>query len=257
MAAARSQLKRNRRPQARSIRKEAPKRHSSINTVSSTEYSHQLRSYPASGRQSTPTPTRINLLQKSRILQLEFDDGSRFDLSCEYLGVFSPSAETKVAAARDETVTGKETVNISRLTPVGNHAVRLHSDDGHDIGIYSWETLYTLGRNHERNWQDYMAQLRASDIQDQLGDMRGSATLRITCFGSLVDRLSRASEEIVVPSSVIDVRGLLSWLRERKGEWENALMEYRVRVTVNKQFATRETTISLGDEISITPISAA
>ncbi len=108
-------------------------------------------------------PTEINLHRQSRVLEITFDDGSRFDLPCEYLRVYSPSAEVQGHGPGQETLqVGKEDVNIERIEPVGNYAVILHFDDGHNTGIYSWSTLYDLGANYERKWQDYLARLEAA-----------------------------------------------------------------------------------------------
>ncbi|MGC1952784.1 MAG: gamma-butyrobetaine hydroxylase-like domain-containing protein, partial [Gammaproteobacteria bacterium] len=87
-----------------------------------------------------PVPTQLNLHRQSKTLELNFDEGSHFNLPCEDLRVFSPSAEVRVAESRGEAIIGKENVNISRIEPVGNYAVRLAFDDGHDTGVYSWGT---------------------------------------------------------------------------------------------------------------------
>lgn len=105
-------------------------------------------------------PTDIKLHQKSRFLEITFDDGSHFNLSCEYLRVFSPSAEVRGHGPGQEVLQiGKETVNITRIEPVGNYAVVLHFDDGHNTGIYSWDRLYDLGINHDEYWGSYLSQL--------------------------------------------------------------------------------------------------
>ncbi|MBE9516796.1 MAG: DUF971 domain-containing protein, partial [Proteobacteria bacterium] len=91
-------------------------------------------------------PTEIKLHQKSHMLEVAFDDGSRFELPCEYLRVHSPSAEVQGHGPGQETLQlGKENVNIKAVEPVGNYAVALVFDDEHDSGIYSWETLHNLG----------------------------------------------------------------------------------------------------------------
>ena len=109
----------------------------------------------------TPNPTEISLHRKSRVLEVAFDDGSRFHLPCEYLRVCSPSAEVRGHGPGQETLqVGKESVNIVEVEPVGNYAVCLHFDDGHDTGIYSWETLYDLGRNYEPYWEAYLHALK-------------------------------------------------------------------------------------------------
>ncbi len=109
---------------------------------------------------SSARPTDIVLHQKSRMLEVAFDDGARFQLSCEYLRVYSPSAEVRGHGPGQEKLPlGKENVNIARIEPVGNYAVKLCFDDGHDTGLYSWEWLYHLGRDHDRLWREYLAKL--------------------------------------------------------------------------------------------------
>lgn len=112
---------------------------------------------------SNPKPVNIVLHQQSRALEIEFDDGSRFSMSCEYLRVHSPSAEVQGHGPGQEVLqVGKENVNITQIEPVGTYAVCLHFDDGHDTGIYSWETLYRLGADEERNWKRYLERLEAA-----------------------------------------------------------------------------------------------
>ena len=107
-----------------------------------------------------PTPTDITLLQKSRTLAITFDTGERFTLSCEYLRVFSPSAEVRGHGIGEGIlVVGKKNVNIISIEPIGNYAVKLIFDDGHQTGLYSWKTLYELGINQATNWQRYLERL--------------------------------------------------------------------------------------------------
>lgn len=108
-------------------------------------------------------PTDIKLHRTSRILEVSFEDGKTFSLPCEYLRVYSPSAEVRGHGPGQEVLqVGKERVNIERIEPTGNYAVTLAFDDGHDSGIYSWETLYDLGTNQEKYWTDYLARLEAA-----------------------------------------------------------------------------------------------
>lgn len=105
-------------------------------------------------------PTEIKLHRASRILEIAFEDGKRFELPCEYLRVYSPSAEVRGHGPGQEVLQlGKENVNIEQIEPVGNYAVILHFDDGHNTGIYSWETLYELGDRQDKYWADYLARL--------------------------------------------------------------------------------------------------
>ena len=112
---------------------------------------------------SKPVPTELNLHRQSRVLEITYDDGAHFNLPCEYLRVFSPSAEVQGHGPGQRVLqVGKEGVNIDRIEPVGNYAVCLHFDDEHNTGIYAWETLYQLGVNHEQNWQQYLEELKAA-----------------------------------------------------------------------------------------------
>ena len=109
---------------------------------------------------SSPRPTDINLHQKSKVLEIAFDDGKRFQLPCEYLRVYSPSAEVRGHGPGQEVLqVGKEQVNITSVEAVGNYAVKFDFDDGHNTGIYSWETLYQLGENYDELWQEYLQRL--------------------------------------------------------------------------------------------------
>lgn len=105
-------------------------------------------------------PTEINLHKKSRILEIAFEDGARFNLPAEYLRVHSPSAEVQGHGPGQGVLQiGKEDVNIENLVAVGNYAIQLFFDDNHNTGIYSWETLYDLGKNQTRYWQAYLEKL--------------------------------------------------------------------------------------------------
>jgi DUF971 family protein len=109
---------------------------------------------------ASPKPVEINLHQQSRILDITFDDGSAFSLPCEYLRVFSPSAEVRGHGPGQEVLqVGKRDVNISAIEPVGMYAVKFAFTDGHDTGIYSWEYLHDLGTKQDSNWKSYLARL--------------------------------------------------------------------------------------------------
>ena len=103
-----------------------------------------------------PIPTDIKLRTTSRLLEVRFDDGTRYELPFEYLRVFSPSAEVKGHGGGEGVLQlGKQNVGISRLEPIGNYALRLHFDDGHNTGLYSWALLLELGRDRDANWARY------------------------------------------------------------------------------------------------------
>jgi DUF971 family protein len=109
------------------------------------------------------TAVEIRVRKTSRILEIEFDDGARFELPFEYLRVHSPSAEVKGHGPGQERLqVGKERVQISSVEPIGHYAVRLVFDDGHNTGLYTFKYLYELGRDQDRNWQAYLDRLSAA-----------------------------------------------------------------------------------------------
>lgn len=115
---------------------------------------------------TTPRPVDIRLHQASRRLEISFDDGRTAMLSCEYLRVYSPSAEVRGHGAGQEVLqVGKESVNITGIEPVGNYAVRLTFSDGHDTGLYSWDYLYDLAEHQDTLWQAYLERLAAAGVQ--------------------------------------------------------------------------------------------
>ncbi len=110
--------------------------------------------------QGTPLPTEIKLHQKSRTLEIAFADGKRFDLPCEFLRVYSPSAEVRGHGPGQETLqVGKKDVEIERIEPVGSYAVQLVFSDGHDSGLYSWDYFYDIGVNQEALWKRYLERM--------------------------------------------------------------------------------------------------
>ena len=118
-----------------------------------------------------PRPTDIKLHQRSRVLEIHFEDGFSCNLTCEYLRVFSPSAEVRGHGPGQEILQiGKENVNVTAIEPVGNYGVKLVFDDGHDTGIYSWSTLHELATNYEANWQDYLARLKKAGYRRPSAD---------------------------------------------------------------------------------------
>jgi DUF971 family protein len=103
-----------------------------------------------------PWPSEIRLNPARDVLTVAFEDGERFELRAEYLRVESPSAEVRNHGGPKTIVTGKEDVKISGLEPVGNYAVRIGFDDGHDSGLYSWTYLHQLGKEKDRIWATYL-----------------------------------------------------------------------------------------------------
>lgn len=120
----------------------------------------------ASLNPNSPRPTDIKLHQASRKLEITFDDGTSCMLSCEFLRVYSPSAEVRGHGPGQEVLqVGKEDVNIVGIEPVGNYAVKLTFSDGHNTGLYSWDYLYDLALNYEALWVDYLGRLAAAGVQ--------------------------------------------------------------------------------------------
>jgi len=112
---------------------------------------------------TTPTPSEIRLHQVSRVLEIAYNDGRRYSLPCEFLRVYSPSAEVRGHGPGQETLqVGKRDVAITELEAVGHYAIRPKFSDGHDSGIYSWDYLYELGANQDDLWQRYLDRLAAA-----------------------------------------------------------------------------------------------
>ena len=107
-------------------------------------------------------PSDIRVLKKSRILEVSFTNGKTFSLPFEYLRCFSPSAEVRGHGGPMQLVVGKELVDITDVEPIGQYAVRLVFDDGHDSGLYSWDVLHDLGIRQQQNWSDYLDRLDAA-----------------------------------------------------------------------------------------------
>jgi len=111
-------------------------------------------------------PTEIKLHQVSNLLEISFDDGSVFTLPCEYMRVYTPSAEAVGHAPGQEILqVGKEAVTFVELKPVGNYAIAPIFSDGHNSGIFTWDLLYKLGAEYQTLWADYLARLEAAGYQ--------------------------------------------------------------------------------------------
>jgi len=117
---------------------------------------------PESG--ATPWPTDIRIKRAERLLEIDFDDGSRFALPAELLRVESPSAEVQGHGEGKMIVAGKRQVAITGADPVGNYAIRIFFDDGHDTGLYTWSYLHGLGRTQEQVWQTYLDALASRGL---------------------------------------------------------------------------------------------
>lgn len=114
---------------------------------------------------ANPWPTELRLSKDRRTLTVTFEGGETFPLAAEYLRVTSPSAEVQGhSPAERKTVPGKIDVQILAVEPVGNYAVRLSFDDMHSTGIYGWDYLAKLGREKDRIWGEYLAELAAKGM---------------------------------------------------------------------------------------------
>jgi DUF971 family protein len=108
-------------------------------------------------------PTEIKLHQQSRVMEITFENGRRFELPYEYLRVYSPSAEVRGHGPGQEVLqTGKRNVGIDEIEAIGRYAVRPKFSDGHDTGIFSWDYLFMLGERQTELWQDYLQSIEAA-----------------------------------------------------------------------------------------------
>ena len=112
-----------------------------------------------------PSPTEIKLHQKSRILEISFADGKTFQFPCEFLRVYSPSAEVRGHGPGQEVLqVGKKNVEIKNIEPVGTYAIQLSFSDGHDTGLYSWDLLYDYGLHQEEMWRRYVKRMEEAGM---------------------------------------------------------------------------------------------
>ena len=126
-------------------------------------------------RAASPQPTSITVHQRSRAVEVGFDDGQTFRIPFELMRIYSPSAEVQGHGPGQEVLqTGKRDVGLSALDPVGNYAVLPRFSDGHDTGIFSWDYLYFLGSQQADLWKKYEERLARSGI-DRDAPMAGAA----------------------------------------------------------------------------------
>ncbi len=113
-------------------------------------------------------PVDITLHQKSHALEITYSDGVTHELSCELLRVYSPSAEVRGHwGQKAKLEVDKQDVNIIEINPVGQYAVKIVFDDGHDSGLYDWDYLYDLGRKKALYWTEYLEKLHEKGHQRQ------------------------------------------------------------------------------------------
>jgi DUF971 family protein len=112
-----------------------------------------------------PWPVEIRLKSQEKVLEIDFDDGSKFRLPAELLRVESPSAEVQGHGPDHKVIiAGRRHVGILGLDPVGNYAIRIRFDDLHDTGIFSWDYLYELGIKQEELWARYLTALKSKHL---------------------------------------------------------------------------------------------
>jgi len=112
-----------------------------------------------------PWPTELKLSPDKKTLQITFDTGEKHDYAAEYLRVCSPSAEVQGhGPSQKKTIPGKQNVAIMKLDPVGNYAVRIHFDDMHNTGIFSWDYFLELGRDPDAHWGVYLKELEEKGL---------------------------------------------------------------------------------------------
>jgi DUF971 family protein len=122
-----------------------------------------------------PNPTELTVHQKSRMLDIAFDDGAAFSLPFELLRVYSPSAEVKGHGPGQEVLqVGKREVGINGVEPIGNYGIKPLFTDGHDTGIYTWDYLYKLGGEQATLWQDYVRRLHVAGFNEETGRAPGA-----------------------------------------------------------------------------------
>jgi DUF971 family protein len=130
---------------------------------------------------NTPIPTRIVLHEVSRVLELEYSDGRQFRLPCEFLRVYSPSAEVRGHGPGQETLqTGKAEVTIQAIEQVGHYAIQPMFSDGHYTGIFSWDYLYWLGDRQQELWQDYLRRLADAGASREVAPAAEAAAMSST-----------------------------------------------------------------------------
>ena len=125
---------------------------------------------------TSPQPVSITVHQQSRELEVGFDDGATFRIPFELMRVYSPSAEVQGHGPGQEVLqTGKRSVEITALEPVGRYAVQPTFSDGHSSGIFTWELLHRLGSRQDELWQRYLERLGAAGA-DRDAQMKGAGT---------------------------------------------------------------------------------
>jgi len=198
------------------------------------------------------TPVEINLHKKSRLLEIKFDTGENFRLSCEYLRTHAKSAEV---ATSNIPIAGKIDVNIDSIEAQGTYGLRLFFNDGYDQGIFSWSTLYELGTNESQNWAHYLTELEKYKLDRGIAAQsnQGPAIITILYFMDKLVEFTQEEEKLELTDTINTVEQLLELLRSRGLRWKRAFAEDSIQFTVNKEFAELFTRLEHGDEIALIP----
>lgn len=204
---------------------------------------------------SAHAPTEIKLHHKSKLLEISFSTGENFKYPCEYLRTHAKSAEIETS---DIPVYGKAAVNIDKIEPQGNYALRLFFDDGYDTGIFSWDTLYALGSEYEHNWESYLQRLSQHGLKRESTNNNADNEVNVQLMFFMTNMLrvtKKETEQLTLPQSVRDVESLLKLLRSRGKDWQRMFADDAIQITVNKQFAELFTKLDDADEIAFVPLS--
>ncbi|WP_158774898.1 gamma-butyrobetaine hydroxylase-like domain-containing protein [Cobetia sp. L2A1] len=135
------------------------------------EHQYRVHERQARNAEEAPVPTRVHYHKSERELELGYADGQQFRLSTEFLRVMSPSAEVRGHGAGQETLqVGMRHVGLANITQSGRYALKLHFDDGHDSGLYTWEYLWELANRRDAMWAYYLRQMEdAGASREPLG----------------------------------------------------------------------------------------
>jgi len=129
-------------------------------------------------QKNTPAPQDITVHGASRVLEVSFADGAKFRIPFELMRIYSPSAEVQGHGQGQEVLqTGKRLIELERLEPVGNYAIKPTFSDGHDSGLFTWEYLYFLGSEQNHLWADYERRLNLAgvDRDSQMSEKAGAS----------------------------------------------------------------------------------
>lgn len=195
--------------------------------------------------QPVPVPTGIKLHKKSRYLEIIYPEGDVFKLPCEYLRLFSPTAEEKISRSKVSHAKARHDVNISAINPVGSYALQIVFDDGRETGIYSWSRLYDMAMNLKKDWED-----RSPSLTDVTKNKEAKRTITIFYLSVLAKRLGLENETITLAEDIATIDDLIPWLMTRRGEWKRALAG-TLKITMNHRFVRMTDLISDGDEVAL------